>query len=88
MNPRESVCAGDAVSFEMEITGAGNQFTVDWFDPYWRRVMYETGDDYSLNVDETVLTINDTLPRHAGTYLAAVRGHGDFVTFNLEVQGI
>ncbi|KAL9984233.1 hypothetical protein ACROYT_G006506 [Oculina patagonica] len=91
LNPNKSVCAGEPVSFEVEITGNGdeNDFILQWWDPN-DELLYGS-DHYSLN--RTVLTIYNALPTDAGIYKVQIRDVTDdsyvrYSSFHLEVQGI
>jgi len=91
INPHESTCAGGNVSFEAEITGAESEFVILWADK--DRQFLNESEHYSLSENNTVLTITNTLPSHAGNYFAFVKyGLQDNLTsstaFYLDVQGI
>ncbi|KAL9984248.1 hypothetical protein ACROYT_G006521 [Oculina patagonica] len=91
VNPYESVCAGETVSFEVETTGADDDFFLLWFDPNGQ--FLDDSEQYSLNVNKTVLTINNALPPHAGMYTVEIRDATynnaiDTDYFHLEVPGI
>ncbi|KAL9984235.1 hypothetical protein ACROYT_G006508 [Oculina patagonica] len=91
VNPYESVCVGETVSFEVETTGADDDFLLFWFDPYG--VFLDDSEQYSLNVNKKVLTIYNALPPHAGMYTVEMRDATynyaiDTDYFHLEVPDI
>ena len=74
----------------MEITGTGNDFTLEWFDPSGQ--FLDDSEHYSLNVNSTVLTIYDALPPHAGVYTVEIRdstdsSYVDADYFHLKIPG-
>ena len=90
INPFEAICAGETVSFEVEVTGVKEGFGIAWTDKYMQFVDVDS-ELYSLNENKTVLTINNALPPHAGLYFAHLNLAGFLVTytvFYLDVHGI
>ena len=91
VNPHESTCAGETVSFEAEVTGAEAEFVIEWSDK--DNQFLDDSEHFSLNENKTVLTINNALPPHAGLYYVAVKYVNEpafhaYESFQLEVQGI
>lgn len=90
INPHESICAGETVSFAADVTGAQAEFVIEWADKDGQ--FLDGSEHYSLNENKTVLTINNALPPHAGLYFAAVKYVTDdiftYETFQLDVHGI
>jgi len=91
INPHESTCAGGTVSFEAEVTGAKSEFVIGWADK--DRQFLDDIEHYSLSENNTVLTINDALPPHAGMYFAFVKyvfedAFASSTVFHLDVHGI
>ena len=91
INPHESVCPGDTVSFEVEITDPLDDFILQWDEPSHQSL--DDSEHYSLNENKTVLTIHDALPPHAGYYhVVAYDADGfsveDSDQFYLDVPGI
>ena len=91
VNPHESTCAGETVSFKAEVTGAEAEFVIEWSDKYSQ--FLDDSEHFSLNENKTVLTISNALPPHAGLYYVAVKYANEsafetYETFQLEVQGI
>ena len=91
MNPNESTCAGGTVSLEAEVTGAEAEFVIAWTDK--DRQFLNDSEHYSLSANNTVLTITNALPSHAGNYFAFVKyvfedTFASSTVFHLDVHGI
>ena len=91
INPNETVCAGGNVSFEAEVTGAKSEFVIAWADK--DRQFLNDSEHYSLSANNTVLTITNALPYHAGIYFAFVKYvfediFASSTAFHLDVNGI
>ena len=86
MKNHASLCIGDSVSLEVEITGAQGQPTVQWTHG---GSFLDDSEHFSLNENRTMLDINNALPPHAGTYYAMVtdRNSSEHAIFNVEVHG-
>lgn len=81
-----SLCIGDSVSLEVEITGAQGQPNVQWSHG---QSLLDDSEHYSSNSIGTVLDISNALPLHAGTYYAMVTDgvSSEHAIFNVEVHG-
>ena len=81
-----SLCIGDSVSLEVEITGAQGQPNVQWSHG---QSLLDDSEHYSSNSIGTVLDISNALPLHAGTYYATVTDgvSSEHAIFNVEVHG-
>lgn len=81
-----SLCIGDSVSLEVEITGAQGQPNVQWSHG---QSLLDDSEHYSSNSVGTVLDISNALPLHAGTYYATVTDgvSSEHAIFNVEVHG-
>ena len=81
-----SLCIGDSVSLEVEITGAQGQPNVQWSHG---QSLLDDSEHYSSNSIGTVLDISNALPLHAGTYDAMVTDgvSSEHAIFNVEVHG-
>lgn len=81
-----SLCIGDSVSLEVEITGAQGQPNVQWSHG---QSLLDDSEHYSSNSNGTVLDISNALPLHAGTYYATVKDRvsSEHAIFNVEVHG-
>ena len=81
-----SLCIGDSVSLEVEITGAQGQPNVQWSHG---QSLLDDSEHYSSNSVGTVLDISNALPLHAGTYYAMVTDgvSSEHAIFNVEVHG-
>jgi len=91
MNPKESTCAGGTVSLEVQVTGAKAEFAIVWTDKD-KQFLNDSG-HYSLSANNTVLTITNALPSHAGNYFAFVKyafedAFNSSTVFHLDVHGI
>ena len=91
MNPNESTCAGGTVSLVAEVTGAEAEFVIAWTDK--DRQFLNDSEHYSLSANNTVLTITNALPSHAGIYFAFVKyvfedTFASSTVFHLDVHGI
>ena len=91
INPNETTCAGGNVSFEAEVTGAKAEFVIGWVDK--DRQFLNDSEHYSLSANNTVLTITNALPSHAGIYFAFVKYvfediFASSTVFHLDVNGI
>ena len=81
-----SLCIGDSVSLEVEITGAQGRPKVQWSRT---QSLLEDSEHYSSNSNGTVLDISNVLPLHAGSYYALVRDavSSKLATFYVVVHG-
>jgi len=89
INPNETACVGETVSFEAEVTGVEAEFVIAWADA--SQFLDVDSEHYSLSENKTVLTINNALPPHAGFYFAHLNLTGILATytvFYLDVHGI
>lgn len=89
VNPTESVCVGETVSLKTVVTGAEEEFVVEWLNESRRPVV----ENKHFSMNRTVLTINNALPLHKGLYYAAARYvtqdyHSAFTIILLKVKGI
>ena len=81
-----SLCIGDSVSLEVEITGAQGQPNVQWSHG---QSLLDDSEHYSSNSNGTVLDISNVLPLHAGSYYATVTDgvSSEHAIFNVVVHG-
>jgi len=91
INPHETTCAGETVSFEAEVTGAKSEFVIAWADK--DKQFLDDSEHYSLSDNNTVLTITNALESDAGTYYAFVKYVFEDIfslstVFHLDVHGI
>jgi len=91
IKPNETTCAGGNVSFEAVVTGAKADVVIAWADK--DRQFLNDSEHYSLSANNTVLTITNVLPSHAGSYFAFVKYvfediFNSSTVFHLEVNGI
>lgn len=86
MKNHASVCMGDSVSLELEISGAQGQTAVQWTH---EGSFLDDSEHFSLNENRTALDINNALPHHAGSYYAVVSDgvSSEHAIFNVEVHG-
>ena len=76
---------------EAEVTGAKADVVIAWADK--NRQFLNGSEHYSLSASNTVLTITNTLPSHAGIYFAFVKYvfediFASSTVFHLDVNGI